>query len=229
MEEVMDKSTMEHILRVVGTQQDATANGELQSSFLPMIFEKSGGKEMVWDPISRLAKDRNIFITTPINDMVAFSVIAQLFCHDAIDSESDITMYIMSPGGQVTSGLAIHDTMKLINCDVRTIGMGHSESMGAFLLSSGTKGKRFVMPSWRGMIHQPSGGAGGQVTDVALHFKEMERLKEILTKYLADYCGRTYEEAWAACERDNFMSPEEAIDFGLADRILEFAAKRPSK
>jgi len=208
-----------------GDQIDAIGN-DVRASFLPMIIERSAGKEMAWDPISRLSKDRNIFIVTPINDTVAFSVMAQLLVLDAIDSSNDITIYIMSPGGQVTSGLAIHDTMKLVKCDVRTIGIGHCESMGAFLLTSGTKGKRLVTPSWRGMIHQPLGGAGGQVTDVEIHANEMKRLKEILTRYMAEYVGRSYDEVHLACERDNFMSPEEAVQFGLVDGILKFPEKK---
>jgi ATP-dependent Clp protease protease subunit len=150
--------------------------------------------------------------------------------HEALDPEADIDMYIMSPGGVVTGGLAIHDVMKLISCDVRTIGMGHCESMGAFLLAAGTKGKRCVMPNWRGMIHQPSGGGHhGQITDQEIHVEEGKRLKKRLTELLAENCGRTFEETLAACERDNFMGPDEAKEFGLVDEVLEIPAKKSAK
>jgi ATP-dependent Clp protease protease subunit len=227
MEEEMNK-TVDQLLRS-GNELEGTGGVDARAWFMPMIIEKHGGIERVWDPISRLSKDRNIFITTPIDDMVAFAVVAQLMCLDAIAPGEDINLYIMSPGGVVTGGLAIHDTMKMINSDVRTIGMGHCESMGAFLLASGTKGKRFVMPSWRGMIHQPLGGAGGQATDVAIHNKEMQRLKKMLTDYLAEYCGKTSQQVHRACERDHFMSPQQAIDFGLVDHVLPTRAKKSAK
>ena len=148
-------------------------------------------------------------------------VVAQLLYLEAQDPDKDIQFYINSPGGSVTAGMAIYDTMQYIRCDVATICVGMAASMGAFLLSSGTKGKRMALPNAEIMIHQPSAGAQGQITDMAIHLQRLQQVKERMNRLLAQQTGKTVEEVTAACERDHFMTPEEALEFGLVDRILE--------
>ena len=156
-----------------------------------------------------------------VNDTTASLVVAQLLYLEGQDSEKDISLYINSPGGSVTAGLAIYDTIKYIKCDVSTICMGMAASMGAFLLSSGTKGKRLALPNAEIMIHQPSAGTQGQITDMAIHLKRLEVIKKRLNAILADNTGRSVEEITAACERDNFMTAEEAVAYGLIDKVID--------
>lgn len=187
---------------------------------IPVIYESTKNGTIGFDIYSRLLKDRIVFIGEEIVPELANSVIAQMLFLEAEDSKKDITLYINSPGGHVTAGLAIYDTMNHIKCDVSTICAGMAASMGAFLLSGGTKGKRFSLPNSEIMIHQPSGGAHGQATDIAIRAELIRRDKNNLTQLLANHTGKSFQQVWDACERDNFMSPAEALDFGLIDKIL---------
>ncbi len=193
------------------------------SSLIPYVIEQTSKGERSMDIYSRLLNDRIIMLTGPIDDAVASVVIAEMLFLESQDDEKDISLYINSPGGSVTAGMAIYDTMNLIKCDVSTICMGIAASMGAFLLSSGAKGKRIVLPNSEVMIHQPliSGGLGGQQTDIMIAAKNLEKTREKLERIIAENCGKTYEEINKACERDNYMSAEEALNFGLVDKILE--------
>lgn len=193
------------------------------SSLIPYVIEQTSKGERSMDIYSRLLNDRIIMLTGPIDDAVASVVIAEMLFLESQDDEKDISLYINSPGGSVTAGMAIFDTMNVIKCDVSTICMGIAASMGAFLLSSGAKGKRIVLPNSEVMIHQPliSGGLGGQQTDIMIAAKNLEKTREKLEKIIAENCGKTYEEINKACERDNYMSAEEALNFGLVDKILE--------
>ena len=193
------------------------------SSLIPYVIEQTSKGERSMDIYSRLLNDRIIMLTGPIDDAVASVVIAEMLFLDSQDDEKDISLYINSPGGSVTAGMAIYDTMNVIKCDVSTICMGIAASMGAFLLSSGAKGKRIVLPNSEVMIHQPliSGGLGGQQTDIMIAAKNLEKTREKLERIIAENCGKTYEEINKACERDNYMSAEEALNFGLVDKILE--------
>lgn len=193
------------------------------SSLIPYVIEQTSKGERSMDIYSRLLNDRIIMLTGPIDDAVASVVIAEMLFLESQDDEKDISLYINSPGGSVTAGMAIYDTMNVIKCDVSTICMGIAASMGAFLLSSGAKGKRIVLPNSEVMIHQPliSGGLGGQQTDIMIAAKNLEKTREKLEKIIAENCGKTYEEINKACERDNYMSAEEALNFGLVDKILE--------
>ena len=157
----------------------------------------------------------------PVNDTTASLIVAQLLYLEAQDPDKDIQFYINSPGGSVTAGMAIYDTMKYIKCDVATICVGMAASMGAFLLSAGTKGKRMALPNSEIMIHQPSAGTQGQITDMAIHMKRLQTIKERMNRIMAENTGKSIEEVTAACERDNFLSAEEARDFGLIDRVLD--------
>ena len=188
--------------------------------YSPIVIENDGRGERSYDIYSRLLKDRIIFVGGEIEDNIANSIIAQLLFLDAQDKEKDIVMYINSPGGVITSGLAIYDTMRHIKADVSTVCVGQAASMGAVLLAAGTKGKRYSLPNSRIMIHQPLGGARGQATDIQIQAKEMERIKELMNKILSDATGKTVEEIYKDTERDNFMSPEEAISYGLIDKII---------
>lgn len=190
------------------------------SYYIPYVIEQTGRGERSYDIYSRLLKDRIIFLGTEVDDMVANSIIAQLLFLEADDPEKDINLYINSPGGIVTSGLAIYDTMNYIKSSVSTICMGQASSMGAFLLAAGAKGKRFAVPNARIMIHQPSGGARGQATDVEIQAQEMMRTKKLLTKILAERTGKSEEQVWKDCERDYFMSADEAKDYGLIDKVF---------
>lgn len=193
------------------------------SSLIPYVIEQTSKGERSMDIYSRLLNDRIIMLTGPIDDAVASVVIAEMLFLESQDDEKDISLYINSPGGSVTAGMAIYDTMNVIKCDVSTICMGIAASMGAFLLSSGAKGKRIVLPNSEVMIHQPliSGGLGGQQTDIMIAAKNLEKTREKLERIIAENCGKTYEEINKACERDNYMSAEEALNFGLVDKILE--------
>ena len=190
-------------------------------SLVPYVVEQTSRGERSFDIFSRLLNDRIIFLSEEVNDTTASLVVAQLLYLEAQDPDKDIQFYINSPGGSVTAGMAIYDTMQYIKCDVATICVGMAASMGAFLLSAGAKGKRMALPNAEIMIHQPSAGTQGQITDMAIHMKRLQTIKERMNRILADNTGRTVEEATAACERDNFMSAQEAVEFGLIDKVLE--------
>ncbi|MBS5037694.1 MAG: ATP-dependent Clp endopeptidase proteolytic subunit ClpP [Fusobacterium sp.] len=187
----------------------------------PIVIENTSYGERSYDIYSRLLKDRIIFLGTEINDNVANAIVAQLLFLEAEDPEKDITMYINSPGGVVTAGMAIYDTMNYIKPDVQTICVGQAASMGAFLLSAGAKGKRFSLENSRIMIHQPLGGTQGQAADIEIHAKEILRLKKKLSEILAENCGKTVEEVYRDTDRDNFMSAEEAVEYGLIDKVIK--------
>ena len=190
-------------------------------SFVPYVIEQTGRGERSFDIFSRLLNDRIIFLSEEVNDTTASLIVAQLLYLEAQDPDKDIQFYINSPGGSVTAGMAIYDTMKYIKCDVATICVGMAASMGAFLLSAGTKGKRIALPNAEIMIHQPSAGTQGQITDMAIHLKRLETIKARMNKIMAENTGNSVEVVTAACERDNFMTAEEAMAFGLIDRVLD--------
>ena len=190
-------------------------------SFIPYVVEQTSRGERSFDIFSRLLNDRIIFLSEEVNDTTASLVVAQLLYLEAQDPDKDIQFYINSPGGSVTAGMAIFDTMRYIKCDVATICVGMAASMGAFLLSAGTKGKRMALPNAEIMIHQPSAGTQGQITDMAIHMKRLQTIKERMNTILAENTGKSVEEVTAACERDNFMTAQEALEFGLVDRVLE--------
>ena len=190
-------------------------------SFIPYVVEQTSRGERSYDIFSRLLNDRIIFLSEEVNDTTASLVVAQLLYLEAQDPDKDIQFYINSPGGSVTAGMAIYDTMQYIKCDVATICVGMAASMGAFPLSAGTKGKRMALPNAEIMIHQPSAGTQGQITDMAIHMKRLQTIKERMNGILAENTGKTVEEVTAACERDNFMTAQEAMEFGIIDRVLE--------
>ena len=187
---------------------------------VPFVIEKTGRGERQYDIYSRLLEDRIIFLGTAIDDNVAHAVMAQLLFLDKTGRNQDIKMYINSPGGSVTAGLAIYDTMQLVEPNIQTYCLGQAASMGAVLLSGGSKGKRFALPHSRVMIHQPHGGMGGTALDMEIQVQEILKMKKQLEGIMAHHAGRSAEELSEACERDNFMSPEEAKDFGLIDHIV---------
>ena len=187
---------------------------------MPYVLHDTGDSQRYMDLFSALLEDRVVFIGGTIDDTVANLVVAQLLYLEHRDSEQDIFLYINSPGGSVTAGLAIYDTMQHIKPDVNTVCVGMAASMGAFLLAGGAKGKRMALPNSEVMIHQPSAGTHGQVTDMVLHVRHFEENKTRLNRLLAENTGRTYDEILEACERDNYMTPEEAVVFGLIDGIL---------
>ncbi len=189
-------------------------------SIVPYVIEKDRNGERSYDLYSRLLKDRIIMLGTAIDDTVGNSIVAQLLFLAAEDPEKDIKMYINSPGGSVTAGMAIYDTMNIIKPDVQTIGTGMSASMGAFLLSSGAKGKRFILPNSEVMIHQPLGGAQGQATEIEIAANRIIKMKKKLTQIIADNSGQAFEKVAADCERDYYMSAEEAVSYGLVDKIV---------
>ena len=189
-------------------------------ALVPYVVEQASGGERSYDIFSRLLNDRIVFLGEEVNATTASLVVAQLLYLEAQDPDKEIQFYINSPGGSVTDGMAIYDTMQYIKCDVSTICVGMAASMGAFLLSAGTKGKRIALPNAEIMIHQPSAGTQGQITDMAIHLKRLEVIKKKMNEILAANTGKTVEEVTAACERDNFMSPEEAKQFGLIDKII---------
>lgn len=195
------------------------------SSYIPYVIERTGRGERSYDIYSRLLKDRIILLSGEINDHVASSIVAQLLFLEAEDPEKDISFYINSPGGVITSAFSIYDTMNYIRCDISTICIGQAASAGAFLLSSGTKGKRYSLPNSRIMIHQPLGGAQGQATDIEIQAKEILRLKKILNEIMAQNTGRSVEKVAQDTERDFFMSGIEAKEYGLVDEILTRSLK----
>ena len=190
-------------------------------SLVPYVVEQTSRGERSYDIFSRLLNDRIIFLSEEVNDTTASLVVAQLLYLEAQDPDKDIQFYINSPGGSVTAGMAIYDTMQYIKCDVCTICVGMAASMGAFLLSAGAKGKRMALPNAEIMIHQPSAGTQGQITDMAIHMKRLQTIKERMNRILAEQTGKSIEEVTAACERDNFMTAEEAKAFGLIDEIVQ--------
>ena len=189
-------------------------------SLVPYVVEQTNRGERSYDIFSRLLNDRIIFLGEEVNATTASLVVAQLLYLEAQDPDKDIQLYINSPGGSVTDGMAIYDTMQYVKCDVSTICVGMAASMGAFLLSSGTKGKRLALPNAEIMIHQPSAGTKGQVTDMAIHLRRLEIIKKRLNHILADNTGRSIETVTADCERDNFMTAEEAKEYGLIDKVI---------
>ena len=189
-------------------------------SLIPYVVEQTNRGERSYDIFSRLLNDRIIFLGEEVNDTSASIVVAQLLYLEAQDPDKDIQMYINSPGGSVTAGMAIYDTMQYIKCDVSTICVGMAASMGAFLLSAGAKGKRIALPNAEIMIHQPSAGTQGQITDMAIHLKRLETIKRRMNQIMADNTGHTLDEMTEACERDNFMTAEEAKEFGLIDKVI---------
>ena len=190
-------------------------------SLVPYVVEQTSRGERSYDIFSRLLNDRIIFLSEEVNDATASLIVAQMLYLEAQDPDKDIQFYINSPGGSVTAGMAIFDTMRYIKCDVATICVGMAASMGAFLLSAGTKGKRMALPNAEIMIHQPSAGTQGQITDMAIHLKRLETIKARLNRILAENTGKSVDVITDACERDNFMTSEEALEFGLIDRVLE--------
>ena len=188
--------------------------------FNPTVIENTGKGERAYDIYSRLLKDRIIFLGSEINDQIANSVVAQLLFLEAEDPEKDITMYINSPGGVITAGMAIYDTMNYIKPDIQTVCIGQAASMGALLLTAGTKGKRYALENSRIMIHQPLGGARGQATDIAIQAKEILRMKEAMAQIMSRQTGQTVEKIMDDTERDNFMSAEEAKEYGLIDKVF---------
>lgn len=199
------------------------AENELKSNYLiPMVVEQTGRGERAYDIFSRLLKDRIVFIGTPIDDNIANLVIAQLLFLDAEDPEKDIFIYINSPGGSVSAGLAIYDTMQFIKPDVHTTCMGLAASMGAFLLAAGTKGKRSALPNSRIMIHQPSAGTQGQVSDIVIMTEEFTKAKERLNDLLVKHTGQPLEKIEKDTDRNHFMSADEARNYGLIDKVYEF-------
>ena len=190
-------------------------------SLVPYVVEQTSRGERSYDIFSRLLNDRIIFLSEEVNDTTASLIVAQLLYLEAQDPDKDIQFYINSPGGSVTAGMAIFDTMRYIKCDVATICVGMAASMGAFLLSAGTKGKRMALPNAEIMIHQPSAGAQGQITDMAIHMKRLQIIKERMNRILSENCDKSVEEVTAACERDNFMIADEALNFGLIDRVID--------
>ena len=187
---------------------------------IPYVVEQTSRGERSYDIFSRLLNDRIIFLSEEVNDATASLIVAQMLYLEAQDPDKDIQFYINSPGGSVTAGMAIYDTMQYIKCDVATITIGMAASMGAFLLSAGTKGKRMALPNAEIMIHQPSAGTQGQITDMAIHLKRLQTIKERMNRIMAENTGKSVEEVTAACERDNFMSAEEALEFGLIDKVI---------
>jgi len=198
-------------------------------SLIPMVIEQTSRGERAYDIYSRLLKDRIVFIGTPIDDIVANTVIAQLLFLEADDPDKDISLYINSPGGVVTSGLAIYDTMNYIKCPVSTICIGQAASMAALLMAAGTKGKRFSLPHSRMMIHQPIGGFQGQATDIEIHAREILNLKDTLNNILANHTGQPLDRIKADTDRDFFMSGEDAKTYGLIDEVIAKKQTRATK
>ena len=189
------------------------------SILIPNVVERTSNGERGYDLYSRLLKDRIIFLTDEITDQVANIVVAQLLFLEMDNPDADISLYINSPGGSITAGMAIHDTMNYIKCDVRTVCVGMAASMGAFLLMAGEKGKRLALPNSEVMIHQPLGGASGQATDVEIRAKWLLRTKEKMTRLMSEMTGQDQEKLRADCERDYFMTAEEALNYGIIDQI----------
>jgi ATP-dependent Clp protease protease subunit len=193
----------------------------MQNFLVPIVVEQTGRGERTWDIYSRLLVDRIIFLGTPVDDTVSNIIIAQLLFLQMNDAKKDIHLYINSPGGSVTAGLAIYDTMQFLTCDVNTYCIGQAASMAAVLLAAGTKGKRYALPNARIMIHQPWGGVQGQATDISIQAKEILRLKDRLNEVLAKHCGRKVDELARDTDRDRFMSADESKDYGLVDQVVQ--------
>ena len=191
------------------------------STLVPFVVEKSGREERAMDIFSRLLKDRIIFLGTQVNDVSANLIVAQLLFLQFEDPKSDVHMYINSPGGSITSGMAIYDTMQYITCDVATYCIGQAASMGAVLLTAGTKGKRHVLPNARVMIHQPLAGMEGTATDLAIHAKEVIKVKRRMNEIMLKHTGQTLEQLEKDTDRDNFMSADEAKSYGIVDKVLD--------
>ena len=194
-------------------------------ALVPMVVEQTSRGERAFDIYSRLLKDSIIFIGTPIDDMIANLLVAQLLFLEAEDPERDINLYINSPGGSITAGMAIYDTMQFIKNDVTTICVGQCASMGALLLAAGEKGKRFALPHSRILIHQPSGGAQGQATDVRIMAEEILRMREMTSRIIANHSGQTFDQVEKDVERDRILSPVQAKDYGLIDEVIEHREK----
>ncbi len=208
----------------VNTSNNMNASNNLEPQglgLIPMVVEQSGRGERSYDIYSRLLKERVIFLVGPVNDMTANLVVAQLLFLEAENPDKDISLYINSPGGSVTAGMSIYDTMQFIKPDVSTLCIGQAASMGAFLLAAGAKGKRFSLPNSRIMIHQPSGGFSGQSTDIEIHAKEILYLRGKLNAILAHHTGKTAKEIDRDTERDNFMSAEQSVEYGMIDKMIE--------
>lgn len=188
--------------------------------YIPMVVEQTGRVERAYDIFSRLLKDRIIFIGTPIDDYVANTIIAQMLFLQMEDPDKDINLYINTPGGLVTAGLAIYDTMQFVKCDVTTYCVGQAASMGALLLAAGTRGKRYALPNSRIMIHQPLGGVQGQATDIDIQAKEIVRMRDKLAEILAKHTGQDLERIRKDTDRDFFMVPEEAAEYGIVDKVI---------
>lgn len=193
----------------------------MDMNYVPMVIEQSNRGERAYDIYSRLLKDRIVFLGTPVNDLVANSIIAQLLFLAADDPEKDISLYINSPGGSISSGLAIFDTMQFIKPDVSTICVGMAASMGAFLLTAGAKGKRFALPNAEVMIHQPLGGAEGQASDIEIRARRILKTRDKLNHIMAERTGQSFEQIERDTDRDNFMSAEEARQYGLIDKVID--------
>src|SRR5574344_2802086 len=202
---------------------------ENMNTLVPYVVERTGNGERTYDIFSRLLKDRIVFIDGEINDASADLAVAQILYLESENPDKDISMYINSPGGSVTAGLAIYDTMQYVKCDIQTICMGQAASMGAILLAGGTQGKRYALPSRRVMIHQPWGGAEGQESDIAIQAKEIVRLKKLSIKYFANNTHKTEEVVAKDMERDFYMSAEEAKDYGIVDQIMTSSTKGENK
>ena len=194
---------------------------EKMNTLVPYVLERSGNSERSYDIFSRLLKDRIIFIDGEINDTTADLVVAQILYLESENPDKDISIYINSPGGSVTAGLAIYDTMQYVKCGIQTICLGQAASMGAFLLAGGSKGKRFALSSSRVMIHQPWGGVQGQESDISIQAKEICRLKQLTIKYFAEHTGKPESEIAADMERDFFMSAEDALSYGIVDKVMQ--------
>ncbi|MBR5308471.1 MAG: ATP-dependent Clp endopeptidase proteolytic subunit ClpP [Clostridia bacterium] len=190
-------------------------------ALVPMVVEQEGRGERSYDIYSRLLNDRIIFLADEVNDVTASLVVAQLLYLESKDPDKDISLYINSPGGSISAGMAIYDTMNFIKCDVSTICIGMAASMGAFLLSSGAKGKRFALPNSEIMIHQPLGGMQGQASDIKIHADHIIRIKEKMNRILASQTGKSYEQVCLDTDRDNFLTAEQALEYGLIDKIVD--------
>ena len=188
---------------------------------LPYIYERDGRNERTWDIYSRLLKDRIIFIGTPIDDFVANAVVAQLLFLQMEDPKKDVNLYVNSPGGSVTAGMAIYDTMQFLRCDVVTYCLGQAASMATVILAAGTKGKRYALPNSRVMIHQPTGGASGQASDISIAAKEILRWRRVLNDVLAKHSGQSVEQIERNSDRDYFMTAAEAKEYGIVDSVIE--------
>ncbi|HNP37658.1 MAG TPA: ATP-dependent Clp endopeptidase proteolytic subunit ClpP [Woeseiaceae bacterium] len=198
-------------------------------NLVPMVVEQTARGERAYDIYSRLLKERVVFIVGPVEDYMANLIVAQLLFLESENADKDIHLYINSPGGAVTAGLSIYDTMQFIKCDISTICVGQAASMGALLLTGGTKGKRFALPHSRVMVHQPSGGYTGQATDIGIHAKEVLDIKARLNRIMSKHTGQSVEQIERDLERDRFMSAEESVEYGMIDSVLSERPKAPAK